>query len=222
MEEKETKLILVRHGQSVGNAQQFMQGQMDTPLTDLGREQAKALAKRLKGYGISAIYTSDLSRAYETAQIVGEELGIEPVPDPRLREIDLGGWSGLTRAEVIARYPEEWKRWEEGKDIEHAGGESFSQFWERVREVLNEIIDRHRGETVLIVAHGGVTRIVASKVLGLGFREMFTDLPPMINTSLTEILIKDGEVELLSLADSAHLEEARIVGKTTSWWRGGK
>jgi len=180
-------------------------------------EQARALAKRLKGYGISAIYTSDLSRAFETARIVGEEIGIEPIPDRRLREIDLGGWSGLTRDEVIARYPEEWKRWSDGKDIDHAGGESFGQFWERVREVINEIIERHRGETVLIVAHGGVTRILVSKVLGLGFREMFTDLPPMANTGITEVVVRGDEVEVLSVADDAHLKEARIVGKTTSW-----
>ncbi len=222
MKGKETKLILVRHGQSLGNAEQFMQGQMDTPLTELGRAQARALAKRLKTYDITAIYTSDLSRAHETARIVGAELGIEPIPDPRLREIDLGGWSGLTRDEVIARYPEEWNRWKEGKDIDHAGGESFSQFWLRIREALNEIVEKHRGETVLVVAHGGVTRMVASKVLGLGFREMFTDLPPMINTGITEILVKGDSIELLSLSDTAHLEEEKIVGRTTSWWIGKK
>ncbi len=219
---EETKLILVRHGQSLGNAQRFFQGQMDTPLTDLGREQARALAKRLKGYGISTIYTSDLSRAFETAKIVGKEIGVDPIPDRRLREIDLGGWSGLTRDEVIARYPEEWKRWSEGKDIYHAGGESFGQFWERVREAINEIIEKHRGETVLIVAHGGVTRILVSKLLGLGFREMFTDLPPMANTGITEIVINGDEVKVLSVADDSHLQESKIVGKTTSWWRKGE
>jgi len=220
MAEKETKLILVRHGQSLGNAQRFFQGQMDTPLTDLGREQARALAKRLKGYGISAIYTSDLSRAFETAKIVGEEIGIEPIPDRRLREIDLGGWSGLTRDEVIARYPEEWKRWSEGEDIDHAGGESFERFWGRVREAIDEIIERHQGETVLIVAHGGVTRILVSKALGLGFREMFTELPPMANTGITEIVV-NGEVKVLSVADDSHLQESKVVGRTTSWWHKG-
>jgi broad specificity phosphatase PhoE len=194
---------------------------MDLPLTDLGRRQAEALAERLEGREISVLYSSDLTRALETARIVGKRLGLTPIPDPRLREVDLGGWSGLTRAQVIARYPEEWERWGRGEDIDHAGGESFAQFWERVSDFIEEILRRHPGETVLAVTHGGVSRMLAGVLLGLDLREMFTDLPPLVNTGITEALFCNDEAELLSWMDGSHLEKASLKGVTTTWHRKG-
>ncbi len=216
-----TTLLLVRHGQSEGNARRIYQGQMDLPLTELGRRQAEALAERLACRDISLLYSSDLSRALETAWIVGRRLGLTPITDPRLREIDLGGWSGLTRDQVIARYGEEWERWSRGEDIDHAGGESFERFWERIRSFIEDVLKRHPGETVLAVTHGGVSRILASKLLGLNLREMFTDLPPSLNTGITEVRFCGGEAELVSWMDGAHLEKTSLEGVTTTWYRKG-
>ena len=218
--ERPTTLILVRHGQSEGNARRIFQGQLDMPLTDLGRKQAEALAEHLMSRQISVMYTSDLSRAMETARIVGKKLGLEPIVDSRLREIDLGGWSGLTRDQVIARYPEEWEAWGRGMDIGHAGGESFERFWARVRGFIEDVLERHPGETILAVAHGGVSRILASKLLGLGLREMFTSLAPSLNTGITEARFCEGRAELVAWMDGTHLGKLHLPGTTTTLCRG--
>ncbi len=214
-----TTLLLVRHGQSAGNAMHLYQGQMDMPLTDLGRRQAEALAGRLADRHIDILYSSDLSRALETAQIVGKRLGLEPILDRRLREVDLGGWSGLTRAQVIARYPEEWERWSRGEDIDHAGGETFAQLWARVRDFIEDVLERHPGKTILAVTHGGVSRILVSRLLGMNLREMFTDLPPSLNTGITEVRFCGEEAELVSWMDGAHLADGSLAGATTTWHR---
>ena len=102
------KLLLIRHGESQGNAERRLQGVADYPLTELGREQARALARRLQreGWDLAAIYTSDLSRAAETAEILGQALITLVVPDDRLREYDAGVLNGLVWDDIVRRYPE--------------------------------------------------------------------------------------------------------------------
>src|SRR5262245_16911070 len=106
------RLLLVRHGETVWNQGNRWQGQADVPLSESGRIQARRLAERLlaEGRQVRAIYTSDLSRAVHTAEILGEVLGIPPLPEIGWREMNIGTWSGLTTAEVIARYASEWER----------------------------------------------------------------------------------------------------------------
>src|SRR5919204_5528893 len=108
-----TELLLVRHGETDWNVQQRWQGHQDPPLNALGREQARALAEALAGEGIDAVYTSDLRRARETAEIVAARLGVEVRPLPDLREIDVGTWSGLTMDEIRTRWPEAIERMHE-------------------------------------------------------------------------------------------------------------
>lgn len=159
-----TRLLLIRHGQSVWNAARRWQGHSDIPLSDLGREQANEAAASLADEDLAALYASDLKRAFATAQIVGAPHDLIPIPDPRLRELDIGEWGGLTRSEIEARWPSELEAF--NADAPHSrptGGETLTELQGRVGEALGEIAARHLGATVVVVAHGGVLGAVTGK-----------------------------------------------------------
>lgn len=151
-------VLLVRHGQSAWNAAQRWQGWADAPLSDLGRQQAKAAAGSIGG--VDAIAASDLGRATETATIIAAELGIGPlVVEPGLRERSVGEFSGLTRDEIQERWPEMRAVFEGGvRDhpmlLQPPGGESPEQVLERALPSLRRVADL--GETVVAVTHGGL------------------------------------------------------------------
>ena len=148
-----TRLLLVRHGETDWNADGRLQGQTDRPLSDFGRRQARRLADELAAEDFEAIYSSDLARARETAEIVGERLGLEAALDPDLREKDWGTWEGLTAAE---------------RDRVEFVGESTEAHQERMLRALRRISDRHPGDDrVLVVTHGGSIRRVQVAALGM-------------------------------------------------------
>jgi broad specificity phosphatase PhoE len=159
-----TRLLLARHGETDWNSVGRWQGHADPPLNERGRRQAAELADRLAGDGIAAVYSSDLARASQTARVVAERLGLDVVEDPGLREIDVGSWSGLTRAEVEQRFPEGYARWL-GGEIGH-DGETREQLAVRVVDATQTIAGRHEGETVLLVTHGGVIRALRRHAAG--------------------------------------------------------
>src|SRR4051812_42061109 len=130
-----TTFYLIRHGETDWNVGGRWQGHTDVPLNEAGRAQARRLAERLRAGGgrFDAIYSSDLERAWETAQIVGGALGCPLRPIVELREIDVGAWAGLTRAEVVARTPELIERLDSGEDVARGGdGERFVDLYHRV------------------------------------------------------------------------------------------
>jgi len=152
-----TRLLLIRHGQSLWNASRHWQGHSDVPLSEQGRSEAEALASRLADERLAALYSSDLERAFVTARIVGAPHGLEPVRDPRLRELDVGAWGGLTRPEIAERWPDVLPRFDAG-DV-HArpeGGETRAELAARVRGALDDLAARHPGATLAVVCHGGV------------------------------------------------------------------
>src|SRR5262245_9299525 len=106
----ETKLIVVRHGETTWNREKRMQGTTDTPLSDVGRAQARALGRRLAGHDFAALYASDLARARDTASVIAERTGRKLVMDSRLRERRFGIFEGLTAGEIHERFPEEYDR----------------------------------------------------------------------------------------------------------------
>lgn len=159
-----TRILLARHGETEWNRLGRWQGQADPPLNEMGRRQSEALAEQLAGDGIAAIYSSDLRRASETARIVGGRLGLEVTENAALREIDVGSWSGLTRAEVRERFPEGFARWLEG-EIGH-DGETREQLTDRVVAAVESIARAHPGETVLVVTHGGAIRSLRRHAAG--------------------------------------------------------
>lgn len=209
MTEQPTTVIIVRHGQSTWNAANRWQGQGDPPLNDRGREQAGIVARRLLGEPIAALYTSDQRRAAETAEIIGQTLGLHPQPDPRLRELDVGAWSGLTIEEIAERFPEQLAAWRNHEHIRPGGGEMFREMQQRAAEALEEIAGAHPGQTVCLVTHGGIVYALRGHVLqkGLG-PELFQGLPPNRNTAVTVLRLQDGRWHVGLLMDAGHLDDA--------------
>lgn len=153
------EVLLVRHGETDYNAVDRFQGQIDVPLNDRGREQSRALARSLAGEGLRALYCSPSSRARETAQIVGAELGLEPVIDARLMEADSGEWSGRRFDEIIADDPGAFTAWRAADpDFRFPGGESVADQAARVAAVLADVAAGPL--PALVVTHGGTIRAV--------------------------------------------------------------
>jgi len=149
-------ILLARHGETDWNRDGRLQGWSDPPLNAAGRAQARALAERLRATPFDAVYASDLRRAFETAEIVATSHGVPVVPDPGLREVDIGSWSGLTRAEIDARFP----------DAAHHDGETREQHLARVLETVERIARSHRGGQILVVSHGGSLRALRRHCVG--------------------------------------------------------
>jgi probable phosphoglycerate mutase len=149
-----TTLLLARHGETDWNRDRRWQGHAETTLNPTGRAQARALAAELAGHPPDAIYSSDLARSRETAAIVGSALGLPVHLDPRLREVDVGEWSGLTSAEVEERFPGGLERRKAG-GTGWEQGEEYGAMSRRVVAALLEIAGAHAGGRVLVVTHGG-------------------------------------------------------------------
>jgi broad specificity phosphatase PhoE len=161
----EARVLLIRHGESVWNATGRWQGWGDPPLSQRGEAQAASLAARLVGAGITRIVSSDLERAHATAAIVGRVLGLEHERDPRLRERDLGAWSGLTAVEIAARFPEDLARFRAREaDLRPGGGESRIAFFARVSPALRALAETTSVGSLAIVTHLGVIRLVAPEL----------------------------------------------------------
>lgn len=151
------RLLLVRHGQSTWNAIGRWQGQADPPLSEEGEAQAEAASAALADMGLGAVLSSNLQRARQTAEIIAPRLGLGPVElVTGLREVDVGDWSGLTREEIVARWPEAGAAWAAGEFPEPAGGEPRAVFRQRVVSALADIVQCPGPEARLVVTHGGV------------------------------------------------------------------
>lgn len=183
-----TTILLVRHGETDWNAEGRWQGHADPPLNDVGRRQAEQLAETLAADPPAAVYSSDLARARETAEIVGARLRLPVALDRRLREVDVGEWSGLTRDEVEHRYPEGWQRrtaggagWEQG--------ESYDAMRVRVLEALQAIAAAHDGGRVLVITHGGP---IGQVWLACGLPP--DGRPPVANCDVHRIEVRGGTI----------------------------
>lgn len=157
------EVLLVRHGETDDNAAARFQGRLDTQLNDRGREQSRALAQRLRGESLRALYTSPLRRARETAQIIGDELGLEAIVDERLSEVDTGDWTGLLTSEIVARSPDGYARWRAVEpSFRFPNGESVAEQAARMAAALADVAGGPL--PALVVTHGGSIRAVG----GLG------------------------------------------------------
>jgi len=203
-------LLLIRHGETAWNAESRIQGQLDVPLSNAGIWQAGRLAQRLAGERIDAIFASDLARAWLTAQPIGQSRQIDPVPDLRLRERHFGIFQGHTLDEISTRWPSEFASWRE-RDPDWAipEGESGQQFIDRVLHALDEIAHRHAGQTVAVVAHGGVLDVAYRHARGLAWNAPRQHL--MANAALNRVTARAQplQIEVLDWGDVAHLATAR-------------
>lgn len=159
-------MVLLRHGRTVDNAVGIIQGQRDSPLDYLGHSQALVIAPVVAAAGPAAIITSDLTRAIDTAAPLAALTGLIAVPDLRLREIDLGGWQGLTQAEAQAAHPDEYACWQGGQDLARGGGESYREAGSRGAAAINDALEAlPAGGTLVAVTHGGTARGTMSVLL---------------------------------------------------------
>ena len=181
-----TRLILVRHGETDWNVEGRYQGQSDVPLNKAGRLQAAEMRPQIQALLPAAIYSSDLVRARETAEILAGPLGIPVQVDPRFREIHLGEWEGLLFDEIQARYSGLLKlRREDPAKVSAPGGETVAHVRDRVLAATKEIIEVHGDQTVVVVAHG----LPLAILIALHQHRPLTDVWDLIpeNLSLYEV-----------------------------------
>jgi 2,3-bisphosphoglycerate-dependent phosphoglycerate mutase len=200
-----TRILLVRHGETDWNATGRIQGHNDTPLNAAGRQQALRAAQRLALQPVRGLYSSDLARAYETAMIIGEPLGLTVVTSPRLRERRYGAWEGLTAAEIQARYPEQFAMWRaRSTDFAPPQGESISQLLTRALAELQTMARRHLSETVVVVTHGGFCYVLIDYILGSvnGDRREFA----IGNASIHTLEVTGDRWAVISMNETAHLQ----------------
>jgi len=201
-------LLLIRHGQSVANTEGRWQGQFDSPLTEEGREQARALARRLQreGWPVSAIYASDLKRAAETAEILVPALDAPLVLDERLREYDVGVLAGTLVTDIQRLYPEIWHGMNHDPEwVSIPGAEGNRAFHARLAAAMAEIRSAHgETETVAIVSHGGSLGMILAHLLGM---DTGRSTPFRFgNTSLSVVEFPARGPRLSLLNDTCHLD----------------
>ena len=189
-----TTIVLVRHGETDWNRDNRFQGHANPPLNDAGREQAHALAEELRSERFAALYTSPLRRAAETAAILGAELGLSPVENASLMEVDVGSWSGLTRTEVEARSPDGFARWlEYGYGWED--GETYDELGERVVAGLSSIGANHPNDAVVAVTHGGPIRSALAAAEGISFDDARRAIDVVGNCTVIRLAVREGKLE---------------------------
>ena len=169
-----TRIYLIRHGEVEGAGIPRYNGHADVSLTEKGKSQYLQLRERLADARITACYTSDLSRCAWGAAMLGAHLGVEPVREPSLRELDIGIWEGLSWAELMEEYPEEWQaRLADIVNYRVPRGENLLDLQGRLMPVISGIVARHRGEEVLVVAHGGANRVILLNAIGAPLSSLF-------------------------------------------------
>ena len=200
------RLLLARHGLTEWNSSHRYQGQQDVPLSPAGMSQACALSRRLESEHLDAVYSSDLSRAQETAlTVVQRHPGLPVSIEPRLRELSFGAWEGLTHAEIEQAYPLQMAAWIENTvELAPPGGESMHQMGQRVQAVLDQLLRLHSGQTVLLVAHGGPLQILICLALGLPLQHYWQFR--LANASLSEIAFYPAGGSMQRFNDTWHLE----------------
>jgi 2,3-bisphosphoglycerate-dependent phosphoglycerate mutase len=200
-----TRVVAVRHGETVWNAEMRMQGQLDTALSERGRWQAGRAAASLTGEGIEAIFASDLERAFDTAKALGRRLGLSVHADTGLRERNFGVFQGSTYAEIDARWPEEARRWRHhDPDFGAEGGETLREFSARAVGTCTRIAASNPGRSIAIVTHGGVLDCLyrAAAGIALGAPRSWE----LGNAAINRLLYTPRGFTLVGWSDTAHLE----------------
>ncbi len=206
----DTRLIFVRHGQSLANTDNFFAGHVDVPLTSLGREQARLMADFLKDYPIAAVYASDLCRCTETARPIAALLGLPVFTDARLREIHAGAWQ--KKDFLFLNANEDYKIWRTGKtSFRPHGGENMQQLFDRTRAAIEDIVKKHAGETVAVITHATPIRVLKTAWVGVPLSSLTAiSSPPNASITIvnykkdgTQAILLDGENRFLGeLADA--------------------
>jgi broad specificity phosphatase PhoE len=192
-----TTILLARHGETDWNREGRFQGHADPPLNRTGRAQAVDLSVALMAEELAAVYSSPLQRALETAEVIAASHGLEPVPVDGLREVDVGSWSGLTRAEIEQRFPEQFARWlDYGQGWDD--GETYEEMGRRAVAALLRLAAAHEGERALAVTHGGPIRAAFAFADGTTHAEARRLGPEIGNAFVAKLAVADGALRRLS------------------------
>jgi alpha-ribazole phosphatase len=168
VDERPTLIYLLRHGEVVQAERRRFVGHLDVPLSPHGEAQSMAQAARLRAVKLAAVFTSDLTRAVRTGEIIGAPHGLVPRPLPALREMNMGRWDGLTSAELQAREPEAFQQWmSRFGEYPFPGGEDVAALVARAWPAFEAIVAAHAGQAVAVVAHAGSNRAILCRALGL-------------------------------------------------------
>ncbi|MBN1285716.1 MAG: histidine phosphatase family protein [Anaerolineae bacterium] len=202
MDEK-TTVYLVRHGETDSNVEGLLAGQSQDPLNELGHRQAEFAAARLAQVGLRAIYSSDLPRAMQTAQAIAAVTGLMVQPDVRLREIYFGEWEMRRAADIVKEDPKRLRAFfSDPYHVRTPGGESFGDQHRRAQAALDDIAGAHPGQSVALVAHGG---ILITLLIGIYNDKTFV-MREFANGSVTVLRGAPGAWEVVLLNDTSHLD----------------
>jgi len=199
-----TRFILVRHGQTEWNLVERYRGRADIALNDTGREQARRIAQRLVGEPIVAVYAGPLRRTLATAEPIAAAKGLSVQLLTGLIDIDFGVWQGLTPDEVAVRYPGDYDLWLNQPDQVHfPGGESLRQVRDRAMSAVRALAEKYAGETVVLVSHKIVNKVILCAVLGLSEGAIWRI--EQDNAAINRFEFQDGAWLVQSLNDTCHL-----------------
>ena len=200
-----TTIYVVRHGESEANHDNRLAGNRNMPLTVTGREQARRTAEFLRTVPLDAVYSSDLSRAMETAQTIAAVHGLPVIRESGLREINGGVWEGMTYPEIRAKYPEEYRLWADNIGLSRCpGGESSLQVQARARSAIEAIVQLHPDGCLCLVTHGLVTRMMEAVWTHIP-PENIRDIPFVSNASVSVVAYENGVGVLLQRNLCGHL-----------------
>lgn len=204
MKTVERLVYIVRHGSTDWNQSGRIQGHLDPPLNAAGRAQARLVSQRLDQLGATALYSSDLQRTYETAQIIGQATGLRVIQKTTLREMHFGRWQGWTFQEIRDRDPDGYAaRRAQPYDVPPPGGETWRRFYDRAVRALEELLAATTAARLIVVTHSGVCTALGLRALGLdctGKRTFGND-----NCSLHTIAIAGSQWRAVALNDVSHL-----------------
>ncbi len=209
-----TRILAIRHGETLWNVDSRIQGHLDIGLNETGRWQAERLGMALKDEPITAIYASDLSRAHDTALAVSRRTGVPVQAEPGLRERSFGEFEGRTFAEIETALPEQAQRWRQrDPSFTPAGGESLLMLEARVLSVAGRLAAQHPGEQIALFAHGGVLDILyrAATRLDLQAARTWT----LGNTAINRLLWSPEGFSLVGWADVQHLSKGTLDESST-------
>lgn len=210
-----TRIVAIRHGETAWNVDTRIQGHLDIPLNDTGLWQADQVARVLADEPIAAIYSSDLQRAHTTAQAVARATGAPLTAEPGLRERSFGHFQGRTFAEIEAELPEDALRWRK-RDPHYApdGGESLVALRERIERTVATLAQRHVGDQVVVVAHGGVLDVLYRLATRQDIQAPRTW--QLANAAINRLLWTPDGLTLIGWADTQHLDQQALRDETHS------
>jgi len=204
-----TELVILRHGETELNRDGVFRGRLDVPLNEHGREQAEAAAEALATVPVAAVYSSPLSRAYDTAAAVASRHGLEVTIDEAFHNFDLGEWQGRPKERVRTESPELWDRWvNDPANLRIPGGETLDDVRDRAEARARELVALHEDERIVIATHRSVAKLLGGALLGLGTESFWSFY--LDNAGYTIFGHNERGFVLLTWNEAAHLGE-RVV-----------